>query len=84
MTASEQYQLKQALEILNRMPEGLPGDVLVDQVGIATGRPLTTVAGQWLIHTLLGRKWVYSYTNTITEQVRYAITDGGKVAMLGL
>lgn len=84
MTAAEQYQLKKALEILSKMPEGLPDDVLVDQVGIATGRPLTTLAGQLMIHTLLGRRWAYSYTNTITEQVRFAITDGGKVAMLGL
>ena len=84
MNATDQLQLKKALEILNKMPEGLPDDILVEQVGIAVAKPLTTLSGQLMLHTLLERKWTYTYTNTITEQTRNAITDSGRVAMLGL
>jgi hypothetical protein len=84
MTESEQLAIKKALETLAKFPAGLPGDTLVEMVSIAISHPMTTVAGQMMLHTMLSHNWVYTYNNSITDQVRYAIADAGRVAMLGL
>lgn len=84
MNAKEQLQIKRALEVLDTVATGLPKGPLFDQVERMTGEKIPQGDRQLLISTMIGREWIYDFTNKLTGNVMLCITEAGRVAMMGL
>ena len=84
MNATERLACKRALEALDTISAGLPAKALMDEVERMLHRPLATAERERTVYLLLQKEWVYTYRNSITDEVLYAATDAGRMAMVAL
>lgn len=84
MNATDRLACKRALEALDTISAGLPAKALMDEVERMLHRPLTTAERERTVYLLLQKEWVYTYRNSITDEVLYAATDAGRMAMVAL
>ena len=83
MTNDEIIQVKAALGALERVGK-LSKSTLLNHVGVATCKPLTTTDGELLIRKLTDKEWVGSFTDPVLEQVLYVITPIGRNALAAM
>lgn len=83
MTSYEQMRLRAALEALAEIDTGLSARVLGLTIELATGRPCTDVDVDKTIRHLREKRLITSYTNRVTDEVTWCITDLGRVALAG-
>ena len=84
MNATDRLACKRALEALDTISAGLPAKALMDEVERMLHRPFTTAERERTVYLLLQKEWVYTYRNSITDEVLYAATDAGRMAMVAL
>lgn len=84
MNANERLACKRALEALDTISAGLPAKALMDEVERMLHRPLATSERDRALYLLQSKEWVYTYRNSITDEVLYAATDAGRMAMVAL
>lgn len=84
MTDVEKLCVKRALQCLSKVGAGVTEKNLLDQVEIGIGRPLPTIDRKVVIATMLDKEWIYSYTDPVTDEIRYAITLEGNRAIFAL
>ena len=84
MTDVEKLCIKRALQCLRKVGAGVTEKNLFDQVEIGIGRLLTTIDRKVILAMMLDKSWVYSYTDPITDEIRYAIEPAGERAIIAL
>lgn len=84
MNAVEQLVAKRALEILDTVNAGLPEGPLFDQVERMIGRHLTVGERVHVREMIVAKEWAYDYRDKLTDNVMYAITPAGRLAMVAL
>lgn len=84
MNAVEQLVAKRALEILDTVNAGLPEGPMFDQVERMIGRHLTVGERVKVRETIVSKEWAYDYRDKLTDNVMYAITPAGRLAMVAL
>lgn len=82
--AAEALAMKRALETLDTVNAGLSEGALFDFVERTLGRHLTVCERAGLKTRMLAKEWIYDYTDKLTDEVKYAITSSGRLAMVAL
>ena len=80
----EQLAMKRALETLDTVNAGLSEGALFDFVERQLGEHLTVADRAELKNKLLDKEWIMDYTDKLVDEVKYAITAQGRLAMIAL
>ncbi len=82
MTAREIWLIKCALSTLDLVgPAGLSEDALMSQTAIQSQSLLTRIDKQALMNRLVEKNWIDRFKDPLTETIRWAISDDGKLAL---
>ena len=76
--------MKRALETLDTVNAGLSEGALFDFVERQVGEHLTVADRAELKKKLLEKEWIMDYTDKLVDEVKYAITAQGRLAMIAL
>ena len=79
-----QLLMKFALETLDTVNAGLSDGALLDFVERLVGEHLTVGDRSELKRRLLDKEWIMDYTDKLTDEVKYCITQQGRLAMVAL
>ena len=80
----EALAMKRALETLDTVNAGLSEGALFDFVERQLGEHLTVADRAELKKKLLEKEWIADYTDKLTDEVKYCITQQGRLAMVAL
>lgn len=83
MTQMEQLRTRAALEALLTVDGGLTARALAPVIELSTGRPVSDADCAVVLRSLREKGLITSYTNRITEDVTWLLTDLGRVAAAG-
>ncbi len=82
MTAREIWLTKCALNTLDLVgPTGLSEDALMSQTAIQSQSLLTRIDKQALMNRLVEKGWINRYTDALTGNVRWTLSEDGKLAL---
>ncbi len=82
MTAREIWLAKCALNTLDSVgPSGLNEEALMSQTAIQSQSLLTRVDKLALMKRLVDNGWINRYTDALTGNVRWTISDDGRLAL---
>jgi len=85
MTDTTIFLYRKMLVLLDAIgPAGLEEDTIKAQAEIAAGQLVTTVDKNLAFATLKERNWIASYTDELTNRVRWFLTAQGKTIRAGL
>lgn len=76
--------IKRALETLETVGAGLAEGPLFDQVERMVGQHLTVGERKSYLARMTDREWIYDYRDRLTDEVKFAITEAGRLAMAAL
>ena len=76
--------MKMALETLDTVNAGLSEGALFDFVERLAGEHLTVGDRAELKKKLLEKEWIMDYTDKLTDETKYCITQAGRLAMVAL
>ncbi len=76
--------MKRALETLDTVNAGLSDGALFDFVERQVGEHLTVADRAELKKKLLEKEWIMDYTDKLVDEVKYCITQQGRLAMVAL
>ena len=79
-----QLLMKFALETLDTVNAGLSDGALLDFVERLVGEHLTVGDRSELKSRLLDKEWIMDYTDKLTDETKYCITQQGRLAMVAL
>lgn len=80
----ESLAMKRALETLDTVNAGLSEGALFDFVERQVGEHLTVGDRAELKKKLLEKEWIMDYSDKLTDEVKFAITPAGRLAMIAL
>ena len=80
----EALAMKRALETLDTVNAGLSEGALFDFVEHQLGEHLTVADRAELRKKLIEKEWVMDYTDKLTDETKYCITQSGRLAMVAL
>ena len=84
MNAVEQLTMKRALETLDSVNAGLSESALFDFVERTIGRHLTVGERMKARETAVAKEWIYDFRDKLTDEIKFAITPTGRLAMVAL
>ena len=76
--------MKRAMETLDTVNAGLSEGALFDFVERQVGSHLTVGDRAELKKKLLEKEWIMDYTDKLTDETKYCITQAGRLAMVAL
>ena len=76
--------MKMALETLDTVNAGLSDGALLDFVERLAGEHLTVGDRSDIKRKLLEKEWIMDYTDKLTDETKYCITQAGRLAMVAL